>query len=400
MRWNSSWFLLALLLVSPLRAQEWKVQVTSPLPNSLFGWAQNAPEIKLRGEFLRGDEKVVPREGEVVRLFMTGQVFAGGKLIDTVPMWDDGTHGDEKEGDGTYTALYRPPKSGEYRVRIRAQADIVSGGKVFTKEFWSEFVNFKVVPVPYARITQPETGSEIKGKITLRARLLVLEKPFDERDETLVASVKVEGEGWQKELPLNRRGSLLTAKINFPKRGTYRLVVSVAVKRDGETLRSESEIVEVYVAKLGYFWLVLGVISFLVFLLLPPKEPPLKYQHNLRLGHHAISVEPGETKEVGNLELEGAINEPKVKVRQKAEMPNLRQQNNPIPQRELDLREGEKCWVGDERLELAYERAKPKRETARFWYRFLPNTFWRLLFFALTLATIAYWWWQWKQFAG
>ncbi len=400
MRWHSSWFLLALLLVSPLKAQDWRVQITSPLPNSLFGWAQNAPEVKLRGEFLKGDEKVVPRKGEVVRLFMTGQVFAGGKLVDTVPMWDDGTHGDEKGEDGTYTALYRPPKSGEYRVRVRAQADIVRDGKVFTREFWSEFVSFKVVPVPYARITQPETGSEIKGKTTLRARLLVSEKPFDERDETLMASVKVEGEGWKRELPLNRRGSLLTAKINFPKRGTYRLVVTVTVKRDGETLRSESEIVEVYVTKLGYFWLVLGVISFLVFLLLPPKEPPLKYQHNLRFGRRTISVEPGETKEVENLELEGAINEPKVRVRQKAEMPNLRQQNNPIPQRELDLREGEKCWVGDERLELAYERAEPKREVTRFWYRFLPNTFWRLLFFALTLTAISYWWWQWRQFAG
>jgi len=68
-----------------------------------------------------------------------------------------------------------------------------------------------------ARITQPETGSEVKGKTVVRVRLLVLEKPFDERDETLRASVKVEGEGWQREVPLNRRGSLLTANINFPK---------------------------------------------------------------------------------------------------------------------------------------------------------------------------------------
>jgi hypothetical protein len=176
---------LVLLLVSPLKAQEWKVQITSPLPNSIFGWAQNAPEISLKGEFLRGEEKIVPKQSEVARLFLTGQVFSGGKLIDTVPMWDDGTHGDEKGEDGTYTTLYRPPKVGEYQVRVRAQADIVREGKVFTREFWSDFVAFKVVPVPYARITQPEPGSEVRGKTAVRARLLLLDKPFDEPDETL-----------------------------------------------------------------------------------------------------------------------------------------------------------------------------------------------------------------------
>jgi len=96
-------------LVSPLKAQEWKVQITSPLPKSIFGWAQNAPEVRLKGELLKGDEKVVPKRSEVVRLFLTGQVFMGEKLIDTVPMWDDGSHGDEKSDDGTYTAIYRPP---------------------------------------------------------------------------------------------------------------------------------------------------------------------------------------------------------------------------------------------------------------------------------------------------
>lgn len=350
-------------------------------------------------ELLKGEEKIVPRQGEVARLFLTGQIFAGEKLIDTVPMWDDGSHGDEKSDDGTYTAIYRPPKLGEYQVRVRAQADIVREGKVFTREFWSRFVTFKVVPVPYARITQPETGSEIKGKTTLRARLLVLEKPFDERDETLKASVKVEGEGWRKELPLNRKGSLLTAKINFPKRGTYRLVVLVSVQRDGKILHSESEIVEVQVAKLGYFFLVMAVILFLGFLSLPPKEMPLRYRHHLKFDGDKIQLEPGEKKQEGQLELEAAVNKRQVKVRQKAGGQSiLKKQNNPIPQRELELSEREVCLVGEERL--VYEKAEPMREKPKIWHRLLPNTLWRCLFLALALVALAYWLWQWRQFAG
>jgi hypothetical protein len=390
---------LVLLLVSPLKAQEWKVQITSPLPNSIFGWAQNAPEISLKGEFLKGEEKIIPKQSEVARLFLTGQVFSGGKLIDTVPMWDDGTHGDEKGEDGTYTTLYRPPKVGEYQVRVRAQADIVREGKVFTREFWSDFVAFKVVPVPYARITQPETGSEIKGKTTFRARLLVLEKPFEERDETLKASVKVEGEGWRKELPLNRKGSLLTANINFPKRGTYRLVVMVRVQRDGKTLNSESEIVEVRVTKLGYFWLAAAAFLFLIFLALPPKEPPLRYRHHLRFNGREIVLEPDEKKREGELEFEAALGEKRVKIRQiSGDKPDLRRQSSPIPQRELELKEREMCLVGEGKL--VYERAEPLREKPKFWHRLLPNTIWRFLFLVLALLALAYWLLQWHQFAG
>jgi hypothetical protein len=390
---------LVLLLVSPLKAQEWKVQITSPLPNSIFGWAQNATEISLKGEFLKGEEKIVPKQSEVARLFLTGQVFSGGKLIDTVPMWDDGTHGDEKGEDGTYTTLYRPPKVGEYQVRVRAQADIVREGKVFTREFWSDFVAFKVVPVPYARITQPETGSEIKGKTTFRARLLVLEKPFEERDETLKASVKVEGEGWRKELPLNRKGSLLMANINFPKRGTYQLVVMVRVQRDGKTLNSESEIVEVRVTKLGYFWLAAAAFLFLIFLALPPKEPPLRYRHHLRFKGREIVLEPDEKKREGELEFEAALGEKRVRIKQTSgDKPDLRRQSSPIPQRELELKEREMCLVGEGKL--VYERAEPLREKPKFWHRLLPNTIWRFLFLVLALLALAYWLLQWHQFAG
>jgi hypothetical protein len=383
------------LLVSPLKAQEWKVQITSPLPNSVFGWAQNAPEISLKGEFLKGEEKIVPKQSEVARLFLTGQVFSGGKLIDTVPMWDDGTHGDEKGEDGTYTTLYRPPKVGEYQVRVRAQADIVREGKVFTREFWSDFVAFKVVPVPYARITQPEPGSEVRGKTAVRARLLLLDKPFDEPDETLQATLLVTGEGQKQQIPLRRKGSLLTSSVAFSKRGTYRLQVSVAVRRDGQSLQTQSEVTEIQVTMLTYTWLIIAIFLAIVFLLLPPREPPLRYRHRVRFGGQVHELEPGERKSLPEAELVAEAEKREIRVRS-TKGAQIRKGGG-LPQQEVWLREGERCRVGE--AELHYERAEPLRATRRWWHRLLPNTVFRLPFFLCALGAFAYWLWQWWQFA-
>jgi hypothetical protein len=386
---------LVLLLVSPLKAQEWKVQITSPLPNSVFGWAQNAPEISLKGEFLKGEEKIVPKQSEVARLFLTGQVFSGGKLIDTVPMWDDGTHGDEKGEDGTYTTLYRPPKVGEYQVRVRAQADIVREGKVFTREFWSDFVAFKVVPVPYARITQPEPGSEVRGKTAVRARLLLLDKPFDEPDETLQATLLVTGEGQKRQIPLRRKGSLLTSSVTFSKRGTYRLQVSVAVQRDGQSLQTQSEVTEIQVTMLTYTWLIIAIFLAIIFLLLPPREPPLRYRHRVRLGEQVHELKPGERKSLPEAELVAEAEKPEIRVRS-TKGAQIRKEGG-LPQQEVPLRKGERCRVGE--TELHYERAEPLRATRRWWHRLLPNTVFRLPFFLCALGAFVYWLWQWWQFA-
>ena len=390
--------MLILLVVSPLVAQGWKVQVAAPSPNAIFGWAQTAPEVRIKAALKKGEEKVVPKQGEVARLFLTGQVLDGERLIDNVPLWDDGTHGDEKSGDGTYTATYRPPKVGEYRVRVRAQADITADGKTLTREFWSEFVSFKVVAIPYPQITQPEAGSEVKGKTSVRARILLMGKPFEERDETLTAIAQVEGEGWKRTLPLNRQGSLLTASITFPKRGTYRLTVFLSAQRGGKKLQSKSEAVEFTVSQLGYFWLAVAGLCFAIYLVLPPKESPLKYRHHLRLQNRSITLEPGETKRVDDLELKAAVDRKEVTVKQvQGTQPILRRQGIP-PKRGLVLKKGEQCQAGQ--LNLRYEKAEPMREKLSFGHRLLPNTFSRCFFLLLALGSLAFWLWQWKQFAG
>jgi len=378
-----------------LRAQEWKAQVTSPSPDIILSWAQDAPEVSLTGELLKGEEKVVAKQQEVARLFLTGQIFASGDLIDTVPMWDDGTHGDKKAADGSYTATYRPPGIGEYQVRVRAQADILREGKAFLREFWSAFVTFKVVPMPYARLTQPEPGSELRSKTGVRARLLLLDKPFDEPDETLQATLLVTGEGQKRQIRLQRNGSLLAGSVAFSKRGNYHLQVSVTVRRGGQLLRTQSEVTEVLVTRLTYTWLIIATFFTTSFLLWPPKEPPLRFRHRVRFGRQVHELEPGQGKSLpetdSELVAEAEKREIRVRSRKGAQI-----RKGGLPQQEVSLREGERCQVGE--IELHYERAEPLRAARQSWHRLLPNTSFRLAFFLCALGAFAYWLWQWRQF--
>jgi hypothetical protein len=364
--------------------QEWAVQVTTPKEGALFGWAQSAPEVAIRAELQRQGEKVVPKQGDVQRLFLTAQIFSGERLLDNVPLWDDGTHGDERSGDGVYAASYRPPQAGAFRLRVRAQADILSGNKTVTREFWSGFIPFRVIAIPYARLTQPEPGSEVRGKTTVRARLLLLDKPFDEPDETLQATLLVKGEGQKRQIPLRRNGSLLASSVAFSKRGTYRLQVSVAVRRDGQSLQTQSEVTEIQVTMLTYTWLIIAVFLAIVFLLLPPREPPLRYRHRVLFGGQVHELEPGERKSLPEAELVAEAEKPEILVQSKKGA-------------QIRLKERKRCQVGE--MELHYERAEPLRATRRWWHRLLPNTVFRWLFFLCALGAFVYWLWQWWQFA-
>jgi len=409
MRWL--WVLLLGLTVQGAMGQEWAVQVTTPKEGALFGWAQSAPEVAIRAELRRQGEKVVPKQGDVQRLFLTAQIFSGERLLDNVPLWDDGTHGDERGGDGVYAASYRPPQAGAFRLRVRAQADILSGNKTVTREFWSGFIPFRVIAIPYARLTQPEPGSEVRGKTTVRARLLLLDKPFDEPDETLQATLLVTGEGQKRQIPLRRNGSLLASSVAFSKRGTYRLQVSVAVRRDGQSLQTQSEVTEIQVTMLTYTWLIIAIFLAIVFLLLPPREPPLRYCHRVRFGGQVLELEPGERKslrEEAKPEAEKAEPEAEVEVElvAEAEKPEILvrstkgaqiRKGGGLLQQEVSLREGERCRVGE--TELRYERAEPLRAPRRWWHRLLPNTVFRWLFSLCALGAFAYWLWQWWQFA-
>jgi len=393
MRWL--WVLLLGLTVQGVMGQEWAVQVTTPKEGALFGWAQSAPEVAIRAELRRQGERVVAKQGDVQRLFLTAQIFSGERLLDNVPLWDDGTHGDERSGDGVYAASYRPPQAGAFRLRVRAQADILSGNKTVTREFWSGFLPFRVIAIPYARITQPEPGSEVRGKTAVRARLLLLDKPFDEPDETLQATLLVTGEGQKRQIPLRRNGSLLTSSVAFSKRGTYRLQVSVEVRRDGQSLQTQSEVTEIQVTMLTYTWLIIAIFLAIIFLLLPPRESPLRYRHRVLFGGQVHELEPGERKSLPEAELVAEAEKPEIRVRS-TKGAQIRKGGG-LPQQEVPLWKGERCRVGE--TELHYERAEPLRATRQWWHRLLPNTVFRLPFFLCALGAFVYWLWQWWQFA-
>lgn len=381
-------FLLSFLSVA-FSQGNWQVVIIQPKQGEVFGWAQVSPSVAIQASLQLNDEIILPNE-TVKRLFLTAQVFSGERLLDNVPLWDDGTHSDEKASDGIFTSTYNPPQTGEFRLRVRAQADLVQGGKVVTKEFWSNFVPFQVVPVPYPRLVYPEPASKTRTKVRVRARLLVKNEPFEERDETLQALIIAQAEGKKvTEATPRRKGSILTGTIVLPKRGEYQLLVNVSVQRQGKTLQSQSEPVTIQAVRMPIFWLVAGCIFLLIYLILPPKEPPLRYRHRLTVGQSQVVLEPDEKKSIGGIELIGAIGKPEVEVQ--------------IPSKRETLKEGaiqRFRWKEDDQyreIMVSYLRAEPLRDKPLLFTRLFPTTLWRIVFLALAVASLAYWWYQLQQ---
>ncbi len=178
MRFSIFSLLLTSLLSIASSQANWQVVIDQPKEGEVFGWAQTSPSVTIQASLQLNGKIPLPNE-IVKRLFLTAQVFANDRLLDNVPLWDDGTHGDKKAKDGIFTSTYNPPQTGEFRLRVRAQADLVQNGKIVTKEFWSNFLTFQVVPVPYPRLIYPEPASKTRTTLSVRARLLVNNEPFE-----------------------------------------------------------------------------------------------------------------------------------------------------------------------------------------------------------------------------
>ncbi|GBC99911.1 hypothetical protein HRbin17_02443 [bacterium HR17] len=391
MKWLSFCFLSLAFLLSVAFAQEvWQVVVIQPKQGDLFGWAQDAPYITIQAALQRDSEFISPND-IVKRLFLTAQVFSGDQLLDNVPLWDDGTHGDDKARDGIFTSTYRPSQTGEFRLRVRAQADLVRNGKIVTKEFWSNFVPIQVVPIPYPHLVFPEPGSKTKTTVNVRARLLMQNQPFGESDETLQAKIvaQMEGKGIA-EAPLRRRGSVLTGQISLPKRGDYRLLIAVTVTRQGKTLQAQSEPVSIQAVRMPILWFIVGCFFLVIYLLLPPKEPPLRYRHRVWIDGASIGLDPGEEKTMEGIKVKGANDKREVIV------------TTPDGKEQI-LQEGKRqplsWWGGKERKEVVvhYEKAEPLREKPSVFARLLPTTIGRIVVLLLTFLAFAIWWHQFQQ---
>ncbi len=388
---------LAMLLGNAGAAQE-KVQavILAPQGGALFGWAQQPPTVTIEAALQRGEEPLRPSDA-LRRLFLSAQIRQDERLIDTVPLWDDGTHGDKQANDGVFTALYRPPQEGTFQIRIRAQAEVEEEGKTVTREFWSGIVSFRVVSVPYPRLTYPEPGSRLGQKVTVRARLLLREKPFEQDDKTLQAVLQVTGEQWSHQVAMQQRGSLLTAQVSFPRQGRYRMVVRTSVQREGQTLQAESEPTEVEVVRPTLTWLVIAIVAFVLFLLLPPRQPPLRYHHRVRINGSEVVLRPPElsvTRPVGNCQVEMRGEASRTQVTVTVKEPSGKTRTETLSERRR------LSWdIEGTSVRVEYVRAEPHRDPVKLWHRLLPSTFPRILFLALAVATFAYWLWQWRQFA-
>ncbi len=390
MRFSIFSLLLTSLLSIASSQANWQVLIDQPKEGEVFGWAQTSPSVTIQASLQLNGKIPLPNE-IVKRLFLTAQVFANDRLLDNVPLWDDGTHGDKKAKDGIFTSTYNPPQTGEFRLRVRAQADLVQNGKVVTKEFWSNFLTFKVVPVPYPRLIYPEPASKTRTTLSVRARLLVNNEPFEERDETLQARIIAQAEGKKvTEATLRRKGSVLTGKITLPRRGEYQLLVIVSVQRQGKTLQAQSELVTIQAVHIPIFWLIVGLFLIAIYLLLPPKEPPLRYRHQVRVGQNRFILEAGERRSVNGIEVVGAKDKPEVTVQTPEGLRKIFQEQQ---NQQLSWLEGNQRRI----VEVTYERAEPLRDKPSLFSRLLPLTLWRFVFLAIALLSFAYWWHQLQQ---
>ncbi len=398
LRWGLLVALIATLWGGGTAQERLAAVVLAPQEATLFGWAQQPPTVTIEAALQRGGDILRPYSF-LRRLYLTAQIRQGDRLIDTVPLWDDGTHGDKRAKDGVFAAHYLPPQEGSFRIRVRAQAEMDERGKTVTKEIWSDFVSFRVVPVPYPRLISPEPGSRSGQKVTVRARLLILQKPFEQEEKTLQATLQVVGEQWSHQAPMHRRGSLLTAQLTFPKQGRYQLIVRTSIQREGQTLQSESELTEVEVVRPNLAWLIGAIVAFVSFLLLPPRQPPLRYRHYIRINGSSTPLQfpkLSATHLVGNsrVEIEASGTKKEITI-------IVRDPDGQIRRREY-LSEGRRLNlnIAGKAVEFRYERAEPYRDPTKLWHRLLPNTTLRFLFLALAIAAFAYWVWQWRQFAS
>lgn len=259
----------------PERAQ---VRVRLPAPGAVFGWGADAPLLRFEATLERNGG---PARGP--RVFLTGNVREGERRVDGVLLYDDGTHGDERAGDGVFTGTYRPQRPGSYSLQVRAQWEAPGAG---SREAWSDRVPFHVEAIPYARIQVPEPGARVGNPTAVQARLLLEGRPYEQRDPTLRAQAwsapRREG-GPPSGPPLSRRGALLTGRVAFDGRGERLVSVAVSVERRGTRLTATPDTVRVEVVRPPIGLLVLGAFLLALYLALPGRRPTPLYRHTLRL---------------------------------------------------------------------------------------------------------------------
>lgn len=279
-----------------------ELRLHTPRDGEVLGWGRETPTLVIQASVEEGGKPLADSH-----LFHTAVVLSNGQLIDRVSLYDDGSHGDTRAGDGIYTTLYRPPKPQAYSVRVRAKKVRTVDGRLPMWEQWSSPVTFYVEPIPYPHIVSPEPGSRVGRSILLRARLLQADQPFTQDDPSLKCEVVWTDErGVQRRVDsskVRRQRSEITCPIEFEHLGMHRVQVIVQVSRRGQVVSADSVPITIEVAKPPITWLVVGAFMFVFAFLLPAKPAVLLYTPTLEvqadyLSRKTFTITPSAKGEV------------------------------------------------------------------------------------------------------
>jgi len=264
----------------------------SPGHGDLYAWGQSAPTIRI-------EVRAAPSSA-TVRHYVTANVFAqDGRLIDRVPLYDDGTHNDTVTNDGTFISTYIPSEPGIFRVKARLeQQDTLRRSR---SEKWSDTVTFSVEQVPYVQIVSPKPNSSVASHSKLSGMLLVGSEKrtyTPKRDEV---RIRCWSEPAASIVVPEKPSSEFSVRIEFPRPGKYQLFVSAQTLRNGRWIESEPYSLTVSVTTASWTWLYISLFLLLIALLVPGKRVPL-YRHDLLIikpnGYEEAEIMPSRLEKV------------------------------------------------------------------------------------------------------
>ncbi len=276
-------FMLWCLLSGSLDAQNVSgLVITYPQAGQVFAWGQNAPNIRIEAQVSLATGHARP--------FVTANVLSpSGQVLDRVPLFDDGTHGDDTANDGRFANTYRPLQAGTYLLKARLQFTDTTTG--ISMERWSDSVSFVVKQVPYCRIVSPSPGQTVANRIAVTATLLIGAEGSPYRP---TAGEQLRIRAWaepraETTVP-ERVGERFKASFALPRAGQYRLYVAVQSLQNGQWVESEADAVTVSATSRSYQPLyVSGLLVLLYFLLLG---------RQVRLYRHRLQITGRETKPI------------------------------------------------------------------------------------------------------
>ncbi|MDM7460186.1 MAG: hypothetical protein P3X24_000815 [bacterium] len=244
------------------------VEPISPRPAQIFGWGRQSPAVRLEARAVLS--------APANRVFISAIISdAKGTVIDRVPLYDDGTHGDTQAADLLFTEIYTPRREGVFQVRFKIEWE--RDGQRRTR--FSEPRAFEVVRVPYARFVSKlaqerlSVGSVVDTQVAL---LVGNDDPY--RGSLDAVTLRVASYPASVAEPPKTLTTRPTVRYQFDQPGEYQLSVQALTTYKGQQIATEPDTLTVVYNCASLMWLVWGIAAMLAGLLLPSKKTPV-YEH-------------------------------------------------------------------------------------------------------------------------